>query len=596
MWPRAGLGPLYEPLIRARRASGARPQRPIRTATRSATRTATCWSSARARPGSPRRSPRRNAARASILCDEQAELGGSLLDGPAASDRRRRRRTPGSRGAWRRSRGNPRVQLLPRTTAFGYFPHNIVGLVERLTDHLADAAPGAAARAAVAGARARGRARDRRDRAAAGVPRQRPARASCWPARRTPTSIATACARAPARCSSRRRDGAYRAALDLQAAGVEIAAIADLRAGADGALADAARPRRHRSHLQRDGARHARRPACAASASRVRQRGASARELSCDLVLMSGGWTPSVHLFSQSRGQLAWSDAARAFVPRHRPSASARPAPAAASTASPTRSRDGAAGGRCGRDGLRTCGKAPRMRGYRRRACRAHAAPAGASPRASAGPKAFVDFQNDVTARDLALAAREGFRSIEHVKRYTTTGMATDQGKTSNLNALGIVAGRLGQVRSRRSGSRPSACPTRRSRSAASPATARGDLFDPVRTTPMHDWASRSGAVFEDVGQWKRARYFPRGGEDMHAAVARECRAVRAACGMFDASTLGKIEVVGPDAAEFLNRLYVNNFVEPRSRPRALRHPAARGRLHLRRRRHRAHWRPTAST
>src|SRR5678815_2114443 len=88
----------------------------------------------------------------------------------------------------------------------------------------------------------------------------------------------------------------------------------------------------------------------------------------------------------------------------------------------------------------------------------------------------------------------------------------------------------------------------------------RGELFEPVRTTPMHEWARRHGAVFEDVGQWKRARYFPRAGEDMHAAVARECRAVRARCGMFDASTLGKIEVVGPDAATFLSRMYVNNF------------------------------------
>ena len=88
----------------------------------------------------------------------------------------------------------------------------------------------------------------------------------------------------------------------------------------------------------------------------------------------------------------------------------------------------------------------------------------------------------------------------------------------------------------------------------------RGDLFDPVRTTPTHDWAARQGAVFEDVGQWKRARYFPRAGEDMHAAVARECLAVRAGVGMFDASTLGKIEVVGPDALEFLSRMYVNNF------------------------------------
>ena len=164
-----------------------------------------------------------------------------------------------------------------------------------------------------------------------------------------------------------------------------------------------------------------------------------------------------------------------------------------------------------------------------------------------------------MTADDLALAAREGFRSVEHFKRYTTVGMATDQGKTSNLNALGIVAGRLGK-------SIPEVGHTT-FRMPYTPVTfgslagmARGDLFDPVRTTPMHEWAKSQNAVFEDVGQWKRARYFPRAGEDMHAAVARECLAVRSACGIFDASTLGKIAVVGPDAAEFLNRLYINSW------------------------------------
>jgi sarcosine oxidase subunit alpha len=182
----------------------------------------------------------------------------------------------------------------------------------------------------------------------------------------------------------------------------------------------------------------------------------------------------------------------------------------------------------------------------------------GAPPRSDqARGRAFVDWQNDVTAKDLALALREGFRSIEHVKRYTTTGMATDQGKTSNLNALGIVARALGK-------SLPQVGLTT-FRMPYTPVTfgsfaglARGELFDPVRRTPLYAWAAAQGAVFEDVGLWKRARYFPRAGEDLHAAVARECLAVRAGCGLFDASTLGKIEVVGPDAVTLMNRLYVN--------------------------------------
>jgi sarcosine oxidase subunit alpha len=182
----------------------------------------------------------------------------------------------------------------------------------------------------------------------------------------------------------------------------------------------------------------------------------------------------------------------------------------------------------------------------------------GALPQpARARSKAFVDWQNDATAKDLALAMREGFRSIEHVKRYTTTGMATDQGKTSNLNALGIVAQALGK-RAPEVGLTTFRMPYTPVTFGSFAGMARGELFDPIRKTPMHGWATAQGAVFEDVGLWKRARYFPRGDEDMHGAVARECRAVRERCGIFDASTLGKIEVVGRDAVTFMNRMYVN--------------------------------------
>src|SRR5437762_1103462 len=161
----------------------------------------------------------------------------------------------------------------------------------------------------------------------------------------------------------------------------------------------------------------------------------------------------------------------------------------------------------------------------------------------SAG-KAFVDFQNDVTAKDIELGLREGFRSIEHVKRYTTAGMATDQGKTSNMHALGIVSRTLGKPIPE-VGLTTFRMPYTPVSFGSFAAPARGELLDPVRPTPMHEWARAHGAVFEDVRLWKRARYFPRGDEDMHAAVGRECRAVRGGCGLFDASTLGKLEVVG---------------------------------------------------
>ena len=279
---------------------------------------------------------------------------------------------------------------------------------------------------------------------------------------------------------------------------------------------------------------------------------------------MSGGFTPSVHLHSQSRGQLTWSAALQAFIPgaaaeRARSAGACRGVFALQEVLA-----DGCAAGAAAarealdpaRPGVDPAGGAGRVAPQPPPA--AESGFVGALPRtAHTRGRAFVDWQNDVTAKDLALALREGFRSIEHVKRYTTTGMATDQGKTSNLNALGIVARSLGKT--------PPQVGLTTFRMPYTPVTfgsfaglARGDLFDPIRRTPMYDWAAAQGAVFEDVGLWKRARFFPQGGEDMHAAVARECRAARSACGIFDASTLGKIEVVGPDAVTFMNRLYVN--------------------------------------
>ncbi len=356
-------------------------------------------------------------------------------------------------------------------------------------------------------------------------------------------------------------DSAYQAALDLRAAGVQIVAIADLRESADGVLPRAARRAGIETLFNASvlGTRGNRRVSGIELAT-VDERGrAERRTLSCDLILMSGGFTPSVHLFSQSRGKLAWSEAARVFVPaasaeRERSAGACRGLGDLATVL-----RDGA---EAGAEAARACGHRAVIRPFTVTgdAVRADTYPAAPAQQTSGGgSKAFVDWQNDVTTKDLALATREGFRSIEHVKRYTTVGMATDQGKTSNLNALGIVAKDLGKTIPE-VGLTTFRMPYTPITFGSFAGMARGDLFDPVRTTPMHEWAKSQGAVFEDVGLWKRARYFPRAGEDMHAAVARECRAVRSTCGIFDASTLGKIAVVGPDAAEFLNRLYINSW------------------------------------
>jgi sarcosine oxidase subunit alpha len=172
-------------------------------------------------------------------------------------------------------------------------------------------------------------------------------------------------------------------------------------------------------------------------------------------------------------------------------------------------------------------------------------------------PKQLVDLQNDTSAADILLAVREGYRSIEHVKRYTALGFGTDQGKIGNINGMGILAQALGQT--------IAATGTTTFRPAYTPVTFGaiagrdiGDLLDTIRTTALHAWHVENGALFEDVGQWKRPWYYPKPGETLRTAVNRECLAVRNSVGVMDASTLGKIDIQGPDAAEFLNWVYTN--------------------------------------
>jgi len=549
MWPRSAWVKLYEPLIRRAAGLGRAPAEPDPDGY---TRRYAHCDVLVVGSGAAGLAAARAAADAGarvILCDEQPEFGGALLDGGSAH-------IDGlAAGDWlarmvAHLAGHPRVRVLARTTAFGYFAHNFIALAERCTDHLA-APPAGGVRERLWQVRAREVV------LAAGAIEQ----PLVFPGNDRPGVMLAGAARSylnryGVRAGTRAvlvtaTDAAYRAALDLQAADVAVAAIADLRAAAPVAWAEETR----RAGIEVlagvavEGTRGGR---------RVSGITIGGRTIACDLVLMSGGYVPSVHLFSQSRGRLTWSDAARCFVPsqsaeRERSAGACRSAYGLAAALA-----DGAAAGIAA---AQACGLAGVAHRYEITGEGAVREAPGAAPQELAGArqKAFVDFQNDVTARDLALAAQEGFRSIEHVKRYTTVGMATDQGKTSNLNALGLVAARAGKPVPE-VGHTTFRMPYTPVTFATLAGCARGALFDPVRTTPMHEAAVTRGAVFEDVGQWKRARYFPAAGEDMHAAVARECRAVRNACGIFDASTLGKIAVVGPDAAEFLNRLYVNEF------------------------------------
>jgi sarcosine oxidase subunit alpha len=601
MWPRAAWKLLYEPRIRAAAGLGKSPT--LADPDRYTNRFAHC--DVLVVGAGPAGLSAALAAAASgakvIICDEQPEFGGSLLSEPASSQ------ATGSHAAdidgvpastWLARaidtlKRNPRVTVLPRTNAFGYFPHNMVGLNERLTDHLAQPHADSPrerqwqvrAKEVVLAAGAIERplvfpGNDRPGIMLAGAARTYVNRYGAVPGTRA--VVITAC------------DEAYRAALDLHEAGVFIAIIADIRAKADGPLAEAARHaglpvQTSKTIVGTSG----RLRVDTVRLARVDDHGHvidGEQLMPCDLVLMSGGFTPTVHLFSQSRGKLTWDEKTQSFIPgqaaeRVRSAGACRgvyslvavlndgstagSAAAAAATSNLVAGPNPSAGSSLppGTPAAAPVGSFP---GALPQPSGTPADPpigafAGAlpQPNGATGTMAFVDWQNDVTTKDLALATSEGFRSVEHIKRYTTTGMATDQGKTSNLNALGFVSRQLGKTIPE-VGLTTFRMPYTPVSFASFAGFARGNLFDPIRRTPTHDWAARNGAVFEDVGLWKRAHYFPRssasGREDMHAAVARECVAVRKSVGMFDASTLGKIEVVGKDAVTFMNRMYVNGW------------------------------------
>ena len=485
-----------------------------------------------------------------VLVDEQSEAGGSLL---GASDR------IGDQTAteWVRAFVDelatyPEVRHLQRTTAFGHYDDGFVLALERRTDHLGTAAP-------------------------AGLSRQR-----VWRIRARHVLIATGAHERPivfadndlpgimlahsARTFLHRygvlvgqssvvfttNDSAYAAAFDLADAGVGVQVIVDARADVS---QDLRRECERRGIPLRVGAvvtgtRGDDRIVEALVADFDGANVGAAEPVPCDTLLVSGGWNPAVHLFSQARGMLRYDAALGGFVP-------GEPLEGVSVAGSANGVMDLAGCLREGRDSAASAlGLTPQ-----------DPLPEVSDVAVSPGlvlwrvpgreQDQFVDVQRDATVADVARAVGAGMRSVEHIKRYTTIGTAHDQGKTSGVIASGITAELLG-LPIEALGTTTFRPPYTPVAFAALAGRDRGALFDPVRTTALHDWHVAQGAVFEDVGQWKRPRHYPHPGEDMDAAVLRECASARSGVGILDGSTLGKIDVQGRDAAELLDRVYTN--------------------------------------
>ncbi|MBO9630192.1 MAG: sarcosine oxidase subunit alpha [Shinella sp.] len=555
MWPKAAWKHLYEPMIRRAAGLGVAPKEadPDHYAGRYAHCDVLVVGAGIAGLSAALAAAQSGAK--VILCDEQADVGGALrydsgvkIDGLSGYE-------------WAQKtvatlKAMDNVQVLTRTTAFGYYNHNFVGLAERVTDHVANPSRHLprerlwqlrAKRVILAnGAIERHMVFPNND---------RPGIMLASAARMYLNQYGVAVGQKVGVYTA--HDSAYEAAFDLKRSGVEIAAIVDCRQTPGAAVLAEARSLgidvlAGQSVVNTSGKLRI------SSMTVARNGGGSPRKIAVDALLVSAGWTPSVHLFSQSRGKVTFEPETQRFLPG-------------------TYAQDCLSVGSCnGTDGLQATieeslaagelmaratgnegGNKVELSGENAFEWTGGMAGAAEGAGIDTTVKAFVDFQNDVCAKDIRLAVREGMHSIEHIKRFTTNGMATDQGKLSNIHGLAIASEVLNREIPK-IGLTTFRAPYTPVTFGALISHSRGELFDPARKTPMHAWEEAHGAVFEDVGNWKRAWYYPRSGETMHDAVNRECRTVRNVAGLFDASTLGKIEVVGPDAAEFLNLMYTN--------------------------------------
>ena len=460
------------------------------------------------------------------------------------------------------------VHVLTRTTAVGHWHHNYLMLFERVADH----DPALLAKR---------------------VPRHR-----LWKVRAKQVILATGAIERPIAFANNDRPGimlataaralierygvapgmtgavftnnddAYLTALAMKRAGMAVAAIIDARPEA-GAIAEEARRAGltilagHAIAAVETGfGGQAITGIKVATYRKGQGRVVNEQRLSCDMIAMSGGFNPALHLWCHNGGKIAFDEALQSFRPStHHDAIKAVGAANGTMDLSGTLAEAYDAGEKAASANAKlTAVKLPLPATSESE--RAALLPIWFSPASgkyNEGNKHFIDFQNDVTAADLELAQREGYVSVEHTKRYTTFGMATDQGKTSNINGLGILSEATGKAIPEIGITtfRPPYTPF--SFGSIAGALTR-NLFLPIRRTSVYRWHKAQNAVFEPVGQWRRAYTYPSGNEDKHAAINREILAVRKAVGLLDASTLGKIEIKGPDAGVFLDRVYTNMF------------------------------------
>ncbi len=496
-----------------------------------------------------------------VLVDENTEMGGTLLSEPAVSIEGQ------SAWDWLAAATNeldqlPNVRLMTRTTAMGYYHQNMIGMVQKLTDHMADI-PDGAPRERMWRVRAHEvvLAQGAIERPMVFDGNDCPGVMMAGAAQTFLNRFGVLVGRRPVVLTS--HDSAWYSAFDMADAGAEVVAIVDTRPEVAPSLVQQAMKRGIETLVGHT---------ATGTKGRLRVKGlrvnpikegrvSYARMLSCDAVLVCGGWTPSLHLFSHTKGSLDWDADAKAYLPGNKTEDVHIAGAGRGLWGIAAALEDGA---KAGVEAVQALGQTADTVTYQVTDDRTGTGITQKelpSDRSAGKAKAFVDFQNDVTAKDIRLAVREGMKSIEHVKRYTTNGMATDQGKLSNMNGLTIASDALGKEAPQvgLTTFRPPYTPTT---FGAFAGYHKGKHFEVTRKTPIDSWAEENGAAFEPVALWRRAWYFPQDGEDMHKAVLRECKATRESVGMFDASTLGKIEVSGPDAVEFMNRMYTNPWTK----------------------------------